>query len=75
MDWSGRQLRADKSGAIPQDLSPVLNRLSLPTDHWLEGLRSFQNWFGDFAGRPNTLRAHAAKYGIRWLRGCGRVLG
>ncbi len=69
LDWSGRQLPLDKRGAIPQELAPILSRLELAADHWLEGLQSFQQWFSDFAGRPATLRAHAAKSGIRWIRG------
>ena len=74
LDWSRRQLKERKRGAIPDNLSPILDRLNLPVDHWLEGLKSFQNWFSDFAGRPSTLRAHAAKAGNRWIRGCGRVI-
>ena len=72
LDWSGRQLKGGKRGAIPDSLSPILDRLSLPMDHLLEGLQSFQNWFSDFAGRPSSLRAHAAKMGKRWMRGCGK---
>jgi len=27
LDWTGRQIRADKRGAIPADLAPILERL------------------------------------------------
>ena len=73
VEGSGRQLKAGKRGVIPGDLPPILTRLNLPVDHWLEAIESFQDCFGDFAGRPETLRAHAAKTGLRWIRGCGRV--
>jgi len=72
LDWSGRQLKRGKRGAIPGNLSPILDRLRLPIEHLLEGIQSFQSWFSDFAGRPSTLRAHAAKMGKRSIRGCGR---
>jgi hypothetical protein len=29
LDWTGRQLRADKSGLIPSDLAPILERLKI----------------------------------------------
>jgi hypothetical protein len=74
LDWSGRQFKRGKRGAIPGHLSPILDRLKLPIDHLLEGLQSFQSWFSDFAGRPSTLRAHAAKMGIRSIRGCRRII-
>lgn len=29
MDWSGRQIRCEKRGAIPNNLAPILDRLEL----------------------------------------------
>ena len=29
LDWTGRQLRQDKRGAIPRDLAPILERLHI----------------------------------------------
>jgi hypothetical protein len=29
LDWTGRQLRDDKRGAIPQELAPILQRLHI----------------------------------------------
>ena len=69
MDWSGRQIRPGKRGSIPDDLAPILDRLDLAAEHWLQGLQSFQEWFADFAGRPATLRAHAATKRLTWIRG------
>jgi hypothetical protein len=69
LDWSGREVRAEKRGAIPLDLAPIVERLGITVEHWVQGLQSFCEWFGDFAGRPSTLKAHAAAKGFRWLRG------
>ena len=55
LDWSGKQLRSGKRGSIPAELAPILVRLDLEVDHWLQGLQSFGEWFGDFAGRRATL--------------------
>jgi hypothetical protein len=29
LDWTGRELRADKRGAIPEHLAPIVERLGL----------------------------------------------
>ena len=29
LDWTGRQLRRDKRGAIPAELAPIMERLSV----------------------------------------------
>ena len=39
LDWTGRSLSADKRGAIPEQLAPILTRLDLNADR----LRSFPN--------------------------------
>jgi hypothetical protein len=69
LDWSGREIRSDKRGSIPTELAPIFERLGLPVEYWMEGLVSFRQWFGDFAGRPSTLREFAAKKGLSRLRG------
>ena len=71
LDWFGRQLRSDKRGAIPVHLAPILNRLSVQVDFWLEGLRSFRSWFRTMAGRPETLLDHARSNGGSWFQGVG----
>ncbi len=30
LDWTGRELRRDKRGAIPDELAPILDRLGKP---------------------------------------------
>jgi hypothetical protein len=56
LDWSGKQLRGGKRGSIPAELAPILDRLDLEVDHWLQGIQSFGEWFSDFAGRRATLQ-------------------
>ena len=36
LDWTGRQLRADKRGAIPADLAPILERLQVSDEGWMQ---------------------------------------
>jgi hypothetical protein len=35
LEWTGRQLRDDKRGAIPADVAPIFERLGLDSDDWL----------------------------------------
>jgi len=35
VDWTGRILREDKRGAIPENTPPILNRLNIESKHWL----------------------------------------
>jgi hypothetical protein len=35
LDWTGRQIRREKRGAIPADLAPILQRLHVAGDMWV----------------------------------------
>jgi hypothetical protein len=41
LDWTGRQLRADKRGAIPAGLAPILERLDLDPDSWVDTIQLY----------------------------------
>jgi REP element-mobilizing transposase RayT len=72
LDWTGRQIRHDKRGAVPSGLSPILERLDVEAECWLEGVRNFGRWFRRAVGRPDHLREEAARSGKHWLQGVGR---
>ena len=42
LEWTGRQLRDDKRGAIPADVAPIFERLGLDSDDWLCNQLSLQ---------------------------------
>jgi REP element-mobilizing transposase RayT len=69
LDWTGRQARADKRGQIPGDLLPILERLQLSTETWVETVRNFGRWFHRAVGRVDSLAAEAARRGRQWLQG------
>jgi hypothetical protein len=69
LDWTGRQLRSDKPGAIPANLAPILERLHIRPDHCLEAVRGFDQFFHRAAGRAEHLATLAARAGRRWLQG------
>ena len=45
LDWTGRQLRAASQGAIPTQLVPILERLGIVGDGWIETVRQFGRRF------------------------------
>jgi hypothetical protein len=61
LDWTGRELRADKRGAIPDHLAPVMDRLGLNRSNWVETVRDFGRLFKQAAGRPSSLVDAAAR--------------
>ena len=49
-DWTGRQARPDKRGHIPRSIRPVLERLHIASDQWLEINRTFRSLFRKGSG-------------------------
>jgi hypothetical protein len=68
---NGRAVRDDKQGHIPAQLPPILRRLKLPPDQWLQALDNFDSGFGYFAGRASPLKVLCRKLGKRWVKGLG----
>ncbi len=42
VDWTGRAIRDDKRGSIPDKLSPILTRLNIPPQQWLSSSQHFE---------------------------------
>jgi hypothetical protein len=69
LDWTGRQLRSGKRGVIPAHLAPILQRLRIRSDRWLELIANFDRWFHDFVGHVDRLQKAATRSGRKWLQG------
>ena len=69
LDWTGRELRSDKRGTIPGQLSPILERLGVSSVGWVETVRHFGRWFKRAVGRHDSLTAIALRSGRRWFQG------
>ena len=69
LDWTGRELRADKHGAIPEHLAPIVERLGLNQSNWVETVRGFGRLFKQAAGRSSLLVDAAARCSRRWFQG------
>ena len=69
LDWTGRQLRSDKRGSIPAELRPILERLSINADGWLENMLDFGRRFRRVIGRAASISDFARQRGRRWFQG------
>jgi len=78
LDWTGRQIHANKRGAIPAHLAPILDRLGINRGLWLDAIASFDQWFGRVVGSATAVTEAARHTGRRWLRGaayCTQLFG
>jgi REP element-mobilizing transposase RayT len=69
LDWTGRQLRADKRGAIPPDLAPILERLHIGDEGWMQLMARFSRLFRRAAGRPHSMQKEQEQHGCRVMQG------
>ena len=69
LDWTGRELRAEKRGAIPEHLATIVARLGLNPSNWVETVRGFGRLFKQAAGRSSWLVDAAACRSRRWFQG------
>ena len=78
VDWAGRAIRDDKRGFIANDLPPILKRLEIDADAWLQTLQPKKSAFVRAIGRAGALQEYAERVGKEWLHGTGvarRVFG
>jgi hypothetical protein len=69
VDWTGRSIRKDKRGAIDNSLPPILQRLNIDKDAWIEAMQPKGNVFGRAMGKLNHLKIHARALGQSWIKG------
>ena len=69
VDWTGRQLRADKRGRIPLELLPVVERLDMGAEQWLETVDRYGSLFWRMVGKVESMLEAAKRTGCRWLKG------
>jgi hypothetical protein len=57
VDTTGRMIRADKRGVIPINLPPILERLSINRQQWLQQSQQFEKLYASrFAKKRRTLK-------------------
>ena len=71
LDWTGRQIRQDKRGTIPEHLAPIFERLKIQPAGWVDIVANFGRWFKNAAGSPALLQKHATRLGRQKIKGIG----
>ena len=56
VDWTGRVMREDKRGGIPENLPPILERLNIDPQHWLYLTQHFESPFKGLVGSVYKLK-------------------
>ena len=69
LDWTGRSIKERSQGAIPADYAPILERLGLNAEHWVETVKNFGRMFKRASGKPISLREAAKQSGQLWFQG------
>ncbi|MCH8073007.1 MAG: transposase [Proteobacteria bacterium] len=69
IDWTGRQLQADKRGRIPTNVPPILVRLNLDSDRWLKEMNHYGKWYYRAVGSIEAIEKYCHHLGQNWLKG------
>lgn len=81
IDWTGRAVREDKRGAIEQTLPPILKRLGIEEESWIDSVSHFQKYFSRAAGSVSSMEKYQRKLNdqraehkqqlqpIEWIKG------
>jgi REP element-mobilizing transposase RayT len=78
VDWTGRQMRPDKRGAIDVATPPILARLGIPTHCWLQNCQQLETEFRQVIGPISSIKQFCRALSLRWLHGqtaCRRSFG
>ena len=73
LDWSGRAIRENKSGSIPANLEPILSRLQISPDTWMNQVNHFGKRYFRVAGSKELIKSIALKIGLKWMNGQGKT--
>ena len=68
VDSTGRIIRSGKSGVIPTELAPILARLDLDVERWLDCMLGWRQFLGAAVGRLASRAVEATRRGLQWVQ-------
>ena len=74
LDWTGRQLRLNKRGSIPDHLAPILERLGINGECWCDLVQKFGKLFKRAAGSAESLAHETAKRNQNYMHAPGTAM-
>jgi REP element-mobilizing transposase RayT len=69
VDWSGRIIREDKKGHIPEHLPDILQRLDIDRRNWVYLTKNFEHPFKNLVGAAHHVRKTCEDIGKNWVHG------
>ena len=69
VDWTGRAIRDDKRGAIPAHIQPILQKLAVNEDNWVNNTQHFGSRFRRALGRISQFKKLASRTNSKWING------
>ena len=69
VDWSGRILREDKKGHIPDHLPDILQRLNIDPKHFIYLSQHFESPFKNLVGNAYHVKQACHELGQQWVHG------
>jgi putative transposase len=69
IEWTGRAMRNDKRGRIPDNTPALLQRLAIPTDAWLTATHTLETRFPTAIGAEDRIATLCRNLKRQWLRG------
>ena len=69
VDWTGRQIREGKRGAISSHYPDILTRLKLDPEKWLDHMKNKNGNASIALGSMRKIKQYAKNCGFKWLRG------
>ena len=69
VDWSGRSIRENKRGYIPEDSPEILDRLNFDARQWMYLTQNFEHPFKHLVGAAHNIRSACEAMGKCWAHG------
>jgi hypothetical protein len=67
IDWAGRAIRDDKVGAIPAHLAPILDRLNINGDLWLDTVKNYNKHYYNVVGTQEAIQDFSRALNRKWF--------
>jgi len=68
-DWTGRSIRDDKRGYIPDKEPKIISKLGIDTEIWLDTVKEYSQSYHSFVGSEKQLKEVCENTGKKWLAG------
>lgn len=78
VEWTGRQMRLDKRGALDVTTPPILARLGISSNCWLQNCQQLETEFHQVIGTIGSIQQFCRALSLNWIHGqaaCRRSFG